>query len=367
MVGGTWPDHTSAWLWCLVLVGHALIQGGWIWWGTTKGIEIGWFLTLDALLVTLTLVQFPLPAVSQLATILVMALLAKLCLQPASQFARVIRMLLVLALASSAKALHDLVLQLGWVGGLGIAFVAVAMLSAGQLVVATSRLRATSLKSAKSSESLAVAQLDRAKPYLPLPNLIHASDQPHSLRLPLIICFTDLVKSTELSEMLPDIVFTELLADYISRVGQIVVEHGGMLDKFTGDGAMIIFGLKSSADLNAEAKACATMALSIRSALSNMQDEWEPRLGGFEIRQRMGIHMGLCHAGSIGCQSRLNYTVLGRTVHVTARLEQSAEPDEILVSRIFAGLLGAAFVLKPRPAITTAGLEKPLQVAALLE
>jgi class 3 adenylate cyclase len=74
-----------------------------------------------------------------------------------------------------------------------------------------------------------------------------------------------------LGDALNDELFTALLMDYITRIGQFAVVHQGLLDKFTGDGAMIVFGADPSADLGFEASQCANMALALRSMMADCQ------------------------------------------------------------------------------------------------
>ena len=81
----------------------------------------------------------------------------------------------------------------------------------------------------------------------------------------------------------------------------------------------------------------------------------------------MGIHAGVCLAGTVGPAEQLNFTVLGLAAHVAARLEQHAGLDEILVSKEFAQLLDAEFVLAARPPATISGLTRPLTHYALLD
>ena len=103
---------------------------------------------------------------------------------------------------------------------------------------------------------------------------------------------------------------------------------------------MIVFGTDPSAHLGFEASQCANMAL--RSMMSDLQADWQARLVGNPLDRRIGIHTGVCAVGSIGCPVRQDYTVLGRSVNVAARLEHFARPRKIPVSGDFAGLLNSS-------------------------
>ena len=240
------------------------------------------------------------------------------------------------------------------------------LLMTAPLVIGVSQRRSQVHKQVRAAEIQAVACLDRARAYLPSQALISEVFDPQPTRLPVVICFTDLVNSTRLGYAFNDELFTTLLMDYITRIGQIVVVHQGLLNKFTGDGAMIVFGTDPSADLGFEASQCANMALVMRLMMADLQADWQTRLEGNPMDQRIEIDTGVCAMGSIGCSVRQDYTVLGRSVHVTTRLEQFARPGEILVSGDFAGLLNSSYRLCARTPLMMSGLKTPLTTSALM-
>jgi adenylate cyclase len=88
-------------------------------------------------------------------------------------------------------------------------------------------------------------------------------------------------------------------------MGQLVLKHGGTLDKFTGDGLVVVFGLEDC-DPKLAAKRCADMALAMRPALGSLLWRWRSRLSRLPTGQRIGIHSGECLVGSFGCPERLN-------------------------------------------------------------
>jgi len=94
---------------------------------------------------------------------------------------------------------------------------------------------------------------------------------------------------------------------------------------------------------------------------------WRLRFSRLPVGQRIGIHSGECLVGSFGCPERLNYTVLGRAVHVASRLEQLALPNEILVSAETAELLAERYKLEDRLPAHVPGLQSKLCHSALLD
>jgi len=101
-----------------------------------------------------------------------------------------------------------------------------------------------------------------------------------------------------------------VLNQYLGQLTRIIESHYGIVDKFTGDGVMAIFGAPISRD--ADIDNALQAALQIKKAFS-------VRTGGLEIA--IGVHTGLAVAGNLGSQSRLNYSVIGDSVNLASRLE----------------------------------------------
>ncbi|MBZ6078407.1 adenylate/guanylate cyclase domain-containing protein [Microvirga sp. WGZ8] len=142
------------------------------------------------------------------------------------------------------------------------------------------------------------------------------------------VLFIDLRNSTRLTEhMLP-----EQMADFLTRfrcrITRAVVEHGGLIEKFAGDGALIVFGVPDpQSDDSGRALACA-------KSLANAIDEWNrSRPPAAPLTVAIGIHTGECFCGVVGEKARLEFTVLGDAVNVAARLESLAKYyDEVLIA-----------------------------------
>ena len=145
----------------------------------------------------------------------------------------------------------------------------------------------------------------------------------------IVILFCDIRSFTMLTEaQLPyDIVF--LLNRYFAIVGQAVERSGGRLDKFIGDGAMALFGLRGSPEdacrnaLNAAAR--------IVSEIERLNNELSSELS-MPLRVAIGIHSGPAIVGAMGYGNVKNLTAIGDTVNVASRLETVAkELDSTLV------------------------------------
>ena len=153
-----------------------------------------------------------------------------------------------------------------------------------------------------------------------------------SNRKKLTIFFSDIAGFTETADRLESEELSQLLNHYLTEMSQIALEHGATIDKYVGDAILIFFGDPESRGAKEDALACVKMALAMRSKMHQLADVW--RQSGIErpLHVRMGIHTGYCTVGNFGSENRLDYTIIGGAVNLASRLEEQAEPGEILVS-----------------------------------
>lgn len=143
------------------------------------------------------------------------------------------------------------------------------------------------------------------------------------------VAFVDMRGSTTLAENLDPHALSVFLTSFRRRVMRIARLRGGVVDKFLGDGALVVFGLpEPQPDDAARALAFARDLVEV-IARWNVKEEGHPA-----IRIGVGIHYGDLFCGIIGEDMRLEFTVLGDTVNVAARLEQATKAHgvPILVS-----------------------------------
>jgi adenylate cyclase len=134
------------------------------------------------------------------------------------------------------------------------------------------------------------------------------------------ILFIDIRDSTARAEKLDPFQVSMFIAAFRRRVMRAASQHGGVVDKFIGDGALVVFGLPDPRpDDAARALACARMLL-------DLVDRWN-RKRRFDpaVRVGIGVHVGEVFFGVIGDKSRKELTVLGDAVNVGARLEQATK------------------------------------------
>jgi adenylate cyclase len=134
------------------------------------------------------------------------------------------------------------------------------------------------------------------------------------------VLFTDTVNFTSVSEGMSP----RELMDWLNRGMEVcvpaVTKRGGMVNKFTGDGMLAVFGVPLEQDSKAEAQAAIEAAMEIKAGLEQLNKELlqdrEP-----EMRIRMGIHSGEALVGSMGSAERIEYAVIGDSVNCASRLE----------------------------------------------
>jgi len=141
------------------------------------------------------------------------------------------------------------------------------------------------------------------------------------------VLFADLEGFTSISERAdPEEVLT-LINRYHDRMVRVIQQHGGTIDKFLGDGVMALFN--TPLPLEEHTRRAVESALAIRAMLAAFHAELEPQ-------QRMsinfGIHSGLAVVGNVGATQIMDFTAVGDTVNVAARLQGLAHSGQILIS-----------------------------------
>ncbi|MDE3117433.1 MAG: GAF domain-containing protein [Nitrospirota bacterium] len=143
------------------------------------------------------------------------------------------------------------------------------------------------------------------------------------------VLFADICGFTPLSENLDPEQVVRVLNEYFTAMTDIVFRHQGTLDKFIGDAIMAVFGAPVAMPDHAS-KAVAA-AIEMQQEAKRLREKAEQKgLQGFHMR--IGVNSGQVVAGNIGSPSRLDYTVVGDTVNVAARLEPLAPADGIVIS-----------------------------------
>jgi adenylate cyclase len=110
----------------------------------------------------------------------------------------------------------------------------------------------------------------------------------------------------------------------MAAMTRIVMDSGGVVNKYMGDAIMALFGVPAprsgEEEIARDARSAVRCALAMREELERLNSLWLTR-GRSAMRMRVGIHTGPLMVGCIGSEDRLEYTVIGDTVNVAARLE----------------------------------------------
>lgn len=148
------------------------------------------------------------------------------------------------------------------------------------------------------------------------------------------ILFADLVGFTALSERLSPTRIAKLLNGLFEEMLQEVFACGGTLDKYIGDCIMAFFGAPELQPDHADRAVAAGMRMLTRLEKLNAQNFWEEPL-----QLRIAINSGKAVVGDVGSSQRVEYTALGGTINLAARMEGVCPPGECVVSEVTHGLL----------------------------
>lgn len=135
----------------------------------------------------------------------------------------------------------------------------------------------------------------------------------------LSVLFSDIRQFTNFSESSLPYDVVHILNKYFESIGQIIDRHGGYIDKYLGDGIMVLFGLQEDAAVN-HAAAAVRAAAEIVEALDQFNVYLKEHFG-HQFRIGVGVHSGPAVVGSIGYSKKRQYTAIGDTVNTASRIE----------------------------------------------
>ncbi|QIG50369.1 HAMP domain-containing protein [Nordella sp. HKS 07] len=176
----------------------------------------------------------------------------------------------------------------------------------------------------------------------------------------LTIFFSDIAGFTDISDGMEPERLSFFINTYLSEMSNIAIEHGGTIDKFIGDAMLVFFGDPETEGDRNDALRCARMALRMRERVIELDKTWHENGISKPLRTRMGITTGYCTVGNFGSEHRLDYTVLGGTVNLAARLETRAEPGTILMADSTWLLIQDVADATPMGEITPKGFARPV-------
>jgi class 3 adenylate cyclase len=191
----------------------------------------------------------------------------------------------------------------------------------------------------------------------PLAEKIRGAAQSVGERKQVTVLFCDLAGSTAVASGLDPEVYGELLEQYVALAMHEVYRFEGMINQLSGDGFMALFGAPIAHE-DAPQRAVRA-ALAIRDALAHFNDQLV-RERGIALPARIGLNTGPVVVGTVGNDLRMDYTAIGDTTNLAARLEQLATPGTILISEPTARLVRGFFELREVGPLEVKGKAEPV-------
>jgi class 3 adenylate cyclase/tetratricopeptide (TPR) repeat protein len=177
------------------------------------------------------------------------------------------------------------------------------------------------------------------------------------------VLFTDVSGFTAMSERIDPEEVHGLMDQAFERMLTEIHRYEGTVNQFLGDGLMALFGAPVAHEDHARRAALA--ALGMQRALAAYRDELQ-RARGIDFRVRMGLNTGLVVVGAIGDNLRMDYTAVGDTTNVAARMQQVAEPGQIVLADGTRRLVADYFELSPLGPVVLKNRAEPVRAWALV-
>jgi GAF domain-containing protein len=212
-----------------------------------------------------------------------------------------------------------------------------------------------------------IERMSRLRRFLPpqVADLIVASGTEKRLeshRREITALFCDLRGFTGFSESSDPEDVMALLREYHAAIGEIIVRYSGTLERYAGDGVMVVFN--DPIPVDNPALRAVQMALETREAMGALTEKW--RQLGHDVGFGIGIAHGYATLGTIGFEGRFDYAAIGTVSNVASRLCDEAKPGQILISpRVFMAVKDAVTV-EPVGELTLKGIGRPLAACNVL-
>ena len=175
------------------------------------------------------------------------------------------------------------------------------------------------------------------------------------------VLFSDVTESTRLGHELDPESMRELMTRYFDEMRPILERHSGVVEKFIGDAVMAVFGVPRVHE--DDALRAVRAAIEMRETLLSLNEDFQ-RAWGVAVQARIGVNTGEVIAGD---PAQGHSFVAGDTVNTAARLEQSAQPGEILIGESTYNLVRAAAVAEDAGPLALKGKPEPVRALRLLE
>jgi class 3 adenylate cyclase/CheY-like chemotaxis protein len=175
-------------------------------------------------------------------------------------------------------------------------------------------------------------------------------------RREITVVFLDLRNFTAFAETAEPEEVMRVLREYHAAMGQLIMAHGGTLERFTGDGLMVFFN--DPLPVPDPGPRAVRMAVAMRDLAAQLATGW--RKLGYDLALGVGIAQGYATIGAIGFEGRWDYAAVGTVTNLAARLCGEAKAGEILVSPRVAAVIEDVAETQPVGELTLKGLVRPV-------
>lgn len=176
------------------------------------------------------------------------------------------------------------------------------------------------------------------------------------------VAFCDLRGFTSFAEQADPEELFGVLGEYHRMMGDAIVEHGGTLEHFAGDGVMIFFNDPVPQDDHVER--AVRMAMTMRERFGPLAAGWRKR--GYELGFGVGIATGYATLGRIGFEGRYDYGAIGNVTILASRLSSRATENQVLLNQRAVAIVEDVIELEPIGELEIKGLSRPVSASNVL-
>lgn len=196
-------------------------------------------------------------------------------------------------------------------------------------------------------------------------SLLHSLEGAHKR---VTVLFSDLRGFTAMTEGADAVQLVRQLNEYFNAMVRIVFSNSGTLDKFIGDGLMAHWGSIVAEQPEIEACRAVRTALRMRMALRRLNDDWAER-GWSRFEFGVGINSGEAIVGNLGCEEKMEVSVIGDCVNLASRIEGVTKDFhvDLLIGEEVAKLVREHFVLRSVDCVRVVGRTRAIQIFTVLD
>ena len=228
--------------------------------------------------------------------------------------------------------------------------------------------RAQRLRKQLDTASAELERLERTfarfAPHAVVEDVIARGVSTRGERKEVTVLFADLVGFTPLAERVDPALLVRILNGYFERMSRVINEHQGHIATLIGDGVLALFGAVEANPWQANDAMHA--ALAMRAALAHYNRELAAD-GLPTLALGVGLHRGVVVAGLVGSQDLVQFTVVGSTVNIAARVQDLTRTYgvDILATQAVRAVLDPRFTLQGLPPASLRGIAEPVEIWAV--